>query len=88
MSHRDNRAFLATPWCQSLKAGPKNRVALTGKCRHSERTTNHPRQPVYGFGTVCVGGNSITWTQARQLAICSRVGKESRSGALVLVQAG
>jgi len=41
MSHRDNRALLATPWCQSLKAGPKDRVALTS-CRpctlHQNRT--------------------------------------------------
>jgi transposase len=34
----------------------------SGKCRHSERTTNHPRQPlsVYGFGAVCMGGKPLS----------------------------
>ncbi len=67
MSHRDNRAFLATPWCESLKTGSKNRVTLTG-CRpctlHQGRTEIRVAVGgLWSFLNACTF--PITWAQAR-----------------------
>src|SRR5450432_620792 len=67
MSDRDNRTFLAAPWCQALKARPNNRVALAGGrpgTLHQSRTQIRVAVGrLWSFLNACAF--PITWAQGR-----------------------